>query len=27
LMRRSFPFEANLARTGDATCKLDKATS
>lgn len=27
LMRRSFPFEANLARTGDATCTLDKATS
>jgi len=27
LMRRSFPFEADLARTGDATCTLDKATS
>jgi hypothetical protein len=27
LMRRSFPFEANLARTGDAVCTLDKATS
>jgi hypothetical protein len=27
LMRRSFPFEADLARTGDPVCKLDKATS
>ena len=27
LMRRSFPFEANLARTGEANCTLDKATS
>jgi len=27
IMRRSFPLEANLARTGDATCTLDKATS
>jgi hypothetical protein len=27
LMRRSFPFQADLARTGDATCTLDKATS
>jgi hypothetical protein len=27
LMRRSFPFEADLARTGDAVCTLDKATS
>lgn len=27
LMRRSFPFEANLERVGEATCTLDKATS
>lgn len=27
LFRRSYPFEANLARAGDATCTLDKATS
>ena len=27
IMRRSFPFEAELARTGDATCTLEKATS
>ena len=27
LMRRSFPFEADLTRAGDATCTLDKATS
>ncbi len=27
IMRRSFPFEAELARTGDATCTLDKVTS
>lgn len=27
LMRRSFPFEADLARTGAATCTLEKATS
>jgi hypothetical protein len=27
MMRRSFPFEADLARTGDATCTLEKATS
>ena len=27
LMRRSFPFETELTRDGDATCKLDKATS
>jgi hypothetical protein len=27
LMRRSFPFHAELARVGDATCTLEKATS
>lgn len=27
MMRRSFPFSAELARTGDAQCTLDKATS
>ena len=27
IMRRSFPFEAELARTGDATCTLEQATS
>lgn len=27
IMRRSFPFEAELARTGDATCTLQQATS
>lgn len=27
LFRRSYPFEANFARAGDATCKADKATS
>ena len=27
LMRRSFPFEAQLARVGDAACTLNKATS
>ncbi|AGK57746.1 hypothetical protein HYPDE_30358 [Hyphomicrobium denitrificans 1NES1] len=27
IMRRSFPFEADLARTGDAVCTLEKATS
>ena len=27
LFRRSYPFEANLARTGDATCKAEKPTS
>ena len=27
MMRRSFPFEADLARTGNATCTLDMATS
>lgn len=27
IMRRSFPFEADLARTGEATCTLEKATS
>ena len=27
MMRRSFPFQAELARTGDAQCTLDKATS
>jgi hypothetical protein len=27
LMRRSFPFEADLERTGEATCTLEKATS
>jgi hypothetical protein len=27
LMRRTFPFQAELARTGDAQCTLDKATS
>ena len=27
LMRRSFPFQAELARTGDAVCTLEKATS
>jgi hypothetical protein len=27
MFRRSYPFEANLARAGDATCTLDKATS
>jgi hypothetical protein len=27
MFRRSYPFEANLARSGDATCTLDKATS
>ena len=26
-MRRSFPFQARLARTGDAACTSDKATS
>ena len=26
-MRRSFPFQAELARTGDAVCTLEKATS
>jgi hypothetical protein len=27
LMRRSFPFQAELARIGDAECTLEKATS
>ncbi len=27
MMRRSFPFEAQLDRIADATCTLDKATS
>jgi hypothetical protein len=27
MMRRSFPFQAELARIGDATCTLEKATS
>ncbi len=27
LFRRSYPFEASLTRSGDATCTLDKATS
>ncbi|WP_291160237.1 hypothetical protein [Hyphomicrobium sp.] len=27
LFRRSYPFEANFARTGDATCKAEKTTS
>ena len=27
LFRRSFPLEANFTRTGDATCKIDDATS
>lgn len=27
MMRRSFPFQANLSRTGDAVCTLEKATS
>ena len=27
LMRRSFPFEANLARSGEAICTFEKATS
>jgi hypothetical protein len=27
IMRRSFPFEAELARTGDATCTLENGTS
>jgi hypothetical protein len=27
LMRRSFPFQAELARTGDAVCTLEKAVS
>ncbi len=27
LMRRSFPFHAELARAGDASCTLEKATS
>ena len=27
LMRRSFPFHAELARVGDASCTLEKATS
>lgn len=27
IMRRSFPFEAELARTGDATCTLEKASA
>ncbi|MET0406826.1 MAG: hypothetical protein ABW006_00510 [Hyphomicrobium sp.] len=27
LFRRSYPFEANLTRSGDAICTLDKATS
>lgn len=27
LMRRSFPFSAHLARSGDAVCTTDKATS
>ena len=27
MMRRSFPFQAELARTGDAQCTLEKATS
>ncbi|MEQ1715867.1 MAG: hypothetical protein ABL907_07775 [Hyphomicrobium sp.] len=26
-MRRSFPFQAHLARTGDAVCTTEKATS
>jgi hypothetical protein len=27
MFRRSFPFQAQLARTGDAVCKLDKPVS
>jgi hypothetical protein len=27
LFRRSYPFEADMTRAGDATCTLDKATS
>ena len=27
LFRRSFPLEANFTRAGDATCKIDNATS
>jgi len=27
LFRRSFPLEANFTRAGDATCKIDDATS
>jgi hypothetical protein len=27
MLRRSFPFQAELARTGDAQCTLEKATS
>ncbi len=27
VFRRSFPFHATLARTGDATCKLEKPVS
>lgn len=27
MMRRSFPFQAELARIGDATCTLEKVTS
>ncbi len=27
MMRRSFPFQAELTRIGDATCTLEKATS
>ena len=27
MMRRSFPFQAELTRTGDAQCTLEKATS
>ena len=27
MFRRSYPFEANLTRTGDAACTLEKATS
>lgn len=27
LFRRSYPFEADLTRSGDAICTLDKATS
>ncbi|MFT3730840.1 MAG: hypothetical protein QM780_05340 [Hyphomicrobium sp.] len=27
MYRRSYPFEATLARSGDAVCTLDKATS
>ncbi len=27
IFRRSFPFSAQLARTGDAVCKLDKPVS